>query len=62
MLELPQVLDVRLVLIPNFLDGHLLSPEFAQEDSSLCPTAQPLQLRDLLEWHLPRVWHRRKTG
>lgn len=42
--EFPQVLDVCFILVSHFLDGHLLSPELAQEDSSLCTTAQPLQL------------------
>lgn len=55
MLELPQVLDIRFILISHFLDGHLLCPEFAQEDSSLRTTAQPLQLRDLLKWDLPGI-------
>lgn len=55
-LELPQVLDVRLVLVPHFLDGHLLCAELAQEHGALSPAAQPLQLRDLLKGHLPRVW------
>lgn len=55
MLEFPQVLDIRFVLISHFLDGHFLRPEFAQEDGSLRATAQPLQLRDLLERDLPGI-------
>lgn len=54
-LQLPQVLDVRLILFSYFLDGHLLCPEFSQEDSSLGSTTQPLQLRDLLKRHFPSI-------
>lgn len=54
-LQLPQVLDVRLILFSYFLDGHLLCPEFSQEDSSLGSTTQPLQLRDLLKRHFPGI-------
>lgn len=44
MLQLPQMLDIRLILLSHFLDGHLLRSELAQEDSSLGSTTQPLQL------------------
>ena len=43
-LQLPQMLDIRLILFSHFLDGHLLRSELAQEDSSLGSTTQPLQL------------------
>lgn len=43
-LQLPQMLDIRLILFSYFLDGHLLRSELAQEDSSLGSTTQPLQL------------------
>lgn len=43
-LQLPQMLDIRLILLSHFLDGHLLRSELAQEDSSLGSTTQPLQL------------------
>lgn len=43
-LQLPQMLDVRLILLSHLLDGHLLCSEFAQEDGSLGSTTQPLQL------------------
>lgn len=42
-LQLPQMLDIRLILFSHFLDGHLLCSELAQEDSSLGSTTQPLQ-------------------
>lgn len=56
MLEFSQGFNVRLLLLTHLLDGHLLRAELSQEDGSLCTAAQPLQLRDLLEWNLPRVW------
>lgn len=43
-LQLPQMLDIRLILFSHFLDGHFLRSELAQEDSSLGSTTQPLQL------------------
>ena len=54
-LEFAQVFDVRLLLLPDLLDGHLLGAELAQEHGPLRPTAQPLQLRDLLKRNLPHV-------
>lgn len=43
-LQFPQMLDIRLILLSHFLDGHLLCSELAQEDGSLGSTTQPLQL------------------
>ena len=60
MLEFPQVLNVGLLLLTHLLDGHLFRAELAQEDSSLCTTAQPLQLGNLLKWNLPHVWKQEK--
>lgn len=55
-LEFAQVLDVRLLLLPDLLDGHLLGVELPQENSALSPTAQPLKFRDLLKRDLPLVY------
>lgn len=43
-LEFSEVFNVRLLLLAHLLDGHLLGAELAQEDSTLCSAAQPLQL------------------
>lgn len=54
-LQFSQVFDVCLLLLAHLLDGHLLRAELAQEDSALCPAAQPLQLRNLFKWDFPHV-------
>lgn len=55
MLELAQVLDVRLFDVTHFLDSHFLSVQFAQKDGALRSAAHPLQVRYLLEGDLPRL-------
>ena len=55
MVELPEVLDVRLELLLDLLDCHLLPPVLAHEDGALGPGPQPLQLLDSLEWNLPVI-------
>ena len=54
--ELAEMLDVRLLDVPYFLNGHFLSVEFPQEDGSLGSAAHPLQVGDLLERNLPQFY------
>lgn len=56
--ELAQMFDLSLLDVSDFLHSHLLTMKLAQENSSLRPAAHPLQLGDLLEWHLPGFWKR----
>lgn len=52
-LEFAKVFDLSLFDVPHFLYRHVLSVVLAQEDCALCPTAHPLQVRDLLKRNLP---------
>jgi hypothetical protein len=51
--ELAEVLDVRLLEVPNFLDSHDVVPEFPLENCALGPGPQPLQIPNLLKRNLP---------
>lgn len=62
MLQLAQVLDVRLFDVSHFLDRHLLSVQFTQEDGALSAAAHPLQVRNLLERHLPGLCRLKSKG
>lgn len=55
-LQFAEVLDVRLFLLSDLLDGHFFGVELSQEDGALSSTSQPLQLGDLLERNLPHVY------
>lgn len=56
MLQFAEMLDVRLFLLSDLLDGHFFGVELSQEDGALSSTSQPLQLGDLLERNLPHIY------
>lgn len=58
-LEFAQMFDLGLLDVSDFLHCHLLPVKLAQEDCALSAAAHPLQLRDLLERHLPALCRRR---
>lgn len=43
-LQLAQMLDIRLFDVPHFLHSHFLAVEFPQEDGTLGSAAHPLQV------------------
>lgn len=52
-LEFPKVFDLGLLDVPDFLHGHLLSVQLAEEDGPLRPAAHPLEVRNFLKGNLP---------
>ena len=58
--ELAKMSDVCFFEVADFLYGHLFLSESAKEDSALCPTAQPLQVRDVLKWNVPAACNHRE--
>jgi len=55
MVERTEMFDVSLLDITNLLDGHLIMTQTTQEHGALRTTAQPRQIRDVLERYLPVV-------
>ena len=53
MAQFPEVKNVRLTGIANFLDSDLFVIESSQEHCTLCSTAQPTQVRYLLKRNFP---------
>ena len=56
MVQLPEMLDVGLELLLDFLDGDLLPVVLSHENGALGPRAEPLQVLDGLERNLPIIW------
>ena len=57
MVEFAEVFDVGLLDVADLLYGHFLPVEFAKEDGSLRPAAQPLQVRDVLKRDVPVIYN-----
>ena len=55
MVQLPEMLDVGLELLLDFLDGDLLPVVLSHENGALGPRAQPAQVLDLLEGNFPVI-------
>ena len=53
--ELPEVLDVGLVLLLDLLDGDLLLTEDPSEHGALGPGAEPAEVPDILEGDFPVI-------
>lgn len=51
--EFTEMFNLGFFDVPHFLHGHLFSMELTEEDCTLCPTAHPLEVRDLLERNFP---------
>ena len=56
MVQLSKVPDVGLFNVTHLLDSDRFLVEFAKEDRTLSAAAEPLQVRDVLEWNLPVVY------
>ena len=57
--EFSEVVDVRVLLLLDLLDGHQLVVQLADEDGALSSGPEPLEIRDVLERDLPVVWRKR---
>ena len=57
--EFSEVVDVRVFLLLDLLDGHQLVFQLADEDGALSSGPEPLEIRDVLERDLPVVWRKR---
>ena len=55
MVQLPEMLDVSLVLLLDLLDGDLLRAEGPGEHGALGPGAQPAEVLDLFKRDLPVI-------
>ena len=55
MVQLPEMFDVCLIFLLDFLHGDLLCVVLAHEDGALGPGPKPLQILDGLEWNLPII-------
>lgn len=62
MVELPEVSDVSLLDVSDLLDCHQFVVQLPQEDGTLCPAAQPQEIRYVFERDVPVVWNHRLSS